>query len=222
MGADVKICGITDERALDAAYRGGARYVGFVFVERSPRFLPMKKAADLANSAPEGLTRVGLFADPENRDLAAVLETVPLEVIQLHGHETPDRVREVKSLTGKRVWKAVGIAEEADIALAHGYEDAADSLLFDAKPPKSRPLALQGGNGLVFDWEQIAGEAWKTPWILAGGLDPDNVAEAISTSGAKIVDVSSGVESAPGVKDPGRIEAFLKAAHGAGTKDQGG
>ncbi|MDA0339749.1 MAG: phosphoribosylanthranilate isomerase [Proteobacteria bacterium] len=212
MSLDVKICGITDPEALAAAHNTGASHAGFVFFAKSPRAITAKRAAALANDIPQGLKLVGLFVDPDDSLLEATLATIELDAIQLHGDESPARVREVKALTQKQVWKVIPIGSESDVSAAHAYEDVADFLLFDAKPPKSMPLALQGGNGLAFDWQLIAGETWSVPWILAGGLTANNVSEAISTSRASFVDVSSGVEDAPGIKSPAKIQAFVTAA----------
>ena len=219
MPVDVKICGLTSVDAVQAAADAGVRHVGFVFFPPSPRALTAADAEPLAEAA-TGLNRVGLFVDPDDDLLRDVLKMVPLDVIQLHGHETPERVMAVKALTQKPVWKAVPIAEVADVQTAHAYESVADFLLFDAKPPKSSDLnqsVLPGGNGLAFDWALIAGETWAVPWGLAGGPDPSNVAEAIHTSGADFVDVSSGVEEAPGVKNTEKINAFVNAALTAGS-----
>ena len=212
MSLDVKICGITDPDALTTAHEAGASHVGFVFFAKSPRAITAKQAAILAKDAPKGLKLVGLFVDPDDSLLESTLAAIELDAIQLHGNESPTRVRDVKALTQKPVWKAIPIGGESDVLAAHVYEEVADFLLFDAKPPKSMPLALQGGNGLVFDWQLIAGEPWTVPWILAGGLTVDNIGEAISTSRASFVDVSSGVEDAPGIKSPAKIQAFVNAA----------
>ncbi len=215
MTIDVKICGLTTADGLAAAVRAGARYVGFVFYARSPRNVSVRQAAALALTVPAGVRKVGLFVDPSDPELAEVLRAVPLDVIQLAGDETPARVAEVRARTGKPVFKAIRIEGPDDVALAHTYEDSADFLLFDAKPPKDMILALPGGNGLAFDWKLIAGETWRRGWILAGGLTADNVADAMEQSGATFVDVSSGVEDRPGVKSPAKIEAFIKAARNA-------
>lgn len=215
MPIDVKICGLTTADSLAAAVRAGARYVGFVFYARSPRNVSLQQAAALALTVPAGVRKVGLFVDPSDPELAEVLRAVPLDVIQLAGDETPARVAEVRARTGKPVFKAIRIEGPEDVALAHTYEDSADFLLFDAKPPKAMPLALPGGNGLAFDWKLIAGQTWRRGWILAGGLTADNVADAMEQSGATFVDVSSGVEDRPGVKSPAKIEAFIKAVRNA-------
>ncbi|MGE0667736.1 MAG: phosphoribosylanthranilate isomerase [Sphingomonadales bacterium] len=215
MPIDVKICGLNTPDSIRAAVDAGAGYIGFMFYARSPRSVTVKEAGALALAIPQGVRKVGVFVDPTDEELAEVMRAVPLDVIQLHGRETPDRVAEVRARTGKPVFKAIAIAGPEDVALAHGYEGAADFLLFDAKPPKAMPAALPGGNGLSFDWDLIAGESWTRGWILSGGLTAENVAGAIAQSGARFVDVSSGVEDRPGVKNPAKIEAFIKAARNA-------
>lgn len=205
----VKICGLTDPDAVDAAARAGAAFAGFVFFPRSPRNVAPAMAAPLALRLPPGMAKVGLFVNPDDATLDAVLDTVPLDMIQLHGAETPERIRAVRSHTGLPVMKAVGIAGAEDLDRLAGA-GAADQILVDAKPQPG--AALPGGNGLSFDWRLIAGRRWARPWMLAGGLTPENVAEAVRLTGARQVDVSSGVETAPGVKDPARIDAFLRAA----------
>ena len=210
MPAAVKICGLTRPDHLDAAARAGARYAGFVFFPKSPRHLAIADAAALAGSAPVGMARVGLFVNPDDATLDATLAQVPLDILQLHGAEAPARVTEVKARTGLPVMKAVGIAGPADLDALWDYGLVADLLLVDAKPAPG--AALPGGNGLSFDWRLLAGRRLLRPWMLAGGLTPGNVAEAIRLTGAPAVDVSSGVESAPGVKDPDLIRAFVAAA----------
>ena len=210
--AQVKICGITRPADLSAVAEAGARYAGFVFFPPSPRHLAVETAAALAIEAPAGVARVGLFVNPEDAALDAVLDRVPLDIIQLHGAETPARVAEVKARTGLPVMKAVGIAAPADLDALWDYGLVADLLLVDAKAPPGADLP--GGNGLSFDWRLLAGRRMLKPWMLAGGLNPDNVAEAVRLTGAPMVDVSSGVESAPGVKDAALIRAFAAAAQG--------
>lgn len=212
MAVSVKICGLTEPVGLAAAIDAGARYVGFVFFAKSPRNLAPERAAELAAQVPLGVAKVGLFVDPGDALLHEVLGKVPLDMIQLHGQETPARVAEVKALTGLPVMKAVGVADATDLDALWDYGLVADMLLVDAKPPKD--AALPGGNGLSFDWRLLVGRKWLVPWMLAGGLTPDNVAEAVRLTGARIVDVSSGVESAPGQKDAGLIGAFVAAARG--------
>ncbi|WP_017998014.1 phosphoribosylanthranilate isomerase [Paracoccus sp. N5] len=210
MAVSVKICGLTEAAGLSAAVESGARYVGFVFFPKSPRHVSAEQAAALAVQVPLGIAKVGLFVNPDNAALAQVLERVPLDLIQLHGEETPARVAEVRALTGLPVMKAVGVAEPADLDQLWDYGLVADMLLIDAKPPKG--AELPGGNGLAFDWRLLAGRQILKPWLLAGGLTPDNVHEAIRLTRAPGVDVSSGVESAPGVKDPARIRRFTARA----------
>jgi phosphoribosylanthranilate isomerase len=206
----VKICGLRTEADVAAVAAAGAAYAGFVFFAKSPRNLSIAEARALALAAPEGLCKVALTVDADDAALDALVEGVPLDMLQLHGHETPARVAEVKARYGLPVMKAMGVAGEDDLAGLIEMSLAADQLLIDAKPPKG--AALPGGNGLAFDWRLLVGRKWLKPWMLAGGLTPENVAEAVRLTGARQVDVSSGVESAPGVKDPGRIAAFVAAA----------
>lgn len=210
MSAAVKICGLTRPQDVTAAASAGARFGGFVFFARSPRHVSVDQAAALAAEVPVGLARVGLFVDPDDAALDSVLARVPLDMVQLHGKETPARVAEVKARTGLPVIKAVGIAAPADLDALWDYGLAADILLIDAKPAPGADLP--GGNGLAFDWRLLVGRRFLKPWMLAGGLTPGNVAEAIRLTGARAVDVSSGVESAPGIKDAGLIRDFVAAA----------
>lgn len=207
----VKICGVRDRGALDAAAAAGAAYVGFVFFPRSPRAVTCEEAAALAAAAPPGLCKVALVVDPDDAALDR-LAALPLDLIQLHGAETPARAAQIRARLGLPVMKAVGVAGPEDVARLDLWEDAADMVLADAKPPTDAPLP--GGTGVAFDWRLIAGRQWRKPWLLAGGLTPETVAEAVALTGARQVDVSSGVESAPGVKDPARIAAFVAAARG--------
>ena len=207
MSVAVKICGLSQPESVDAALKAGARYLGFVFFEKSPRNVTPAKAAALAADVPLGIARVGLFVNPDDAALQSTLAHVPLDIIQLHGHESPARVAEVKALTGLPVMKAVGISEASDLDALWDYGLVADMLLVDAKPPKD--AALPGGNGLAFDWRLLVGRQMVRPWLLAGGLTPENVAQAIRLTRAPGVDVSSGVESAPGVKDLSMIDAFF-------------
>lgn len=206
----VKICGLREVAHVEAAARAGAAYVGFVFFPKSPRNLSVEVAQRLALCVPPGLAKVALTVDADDAMLDALIDAVPLDMLQLHGHETPARVAEVRTRYGLPVMKAVGIADENDLPQLLDYSLVADQILVDAKPP--RGAALPGGNGLAFDWRLLAGRRWLRPWMLAGGLTPENVAEAIRLTGARQVDVSSGVESAPGVKDSDRIAAFIAAA----------
>lgn len=209
----VKICGLTDPADVPAAILAGASYVGFVFFPKSPRNLDLETAAHMARAVPEGILRVALMVDPDNALVDALTAHVPIDMIQLHGHETPARVSEIKARTGLPVMKAVGVADETDLTQIDFYERVADQILVDAKPPEGadRP----GGNALAFDWTLLSGRRWSKPWMLAGGLTPDNVAEAIRLTGARQIDVSSGVESAPGEKDAEMMRAFIDSARGA-------
>lgn len=205
----VKICGLKTPEAVAVAATAGARYVGFVFFPRSPRAVTPETARALAAEAPPGVVKVALAVDPDDA-LVQEIAALPIDMIQLHGAETPARVAEVKAMTGLPAMKAIGIADRGDLAKIDAYAAVTDQLLIDAKPPKDGPLP--GGNGLAFDWRLIAGREWTKPWMLAGGLTPENVAEAVRLTGARQVDVSSGVESAPGVKDHKLIAAFVAAA----------
>ena len=210
---EVKICGLKTAEAVDAAVAAGADLVGFVFFKKTPRFVTPAVAGGLAGRVPQGVLKVGLTVDATDDELAAITGNGAVDILQLHGAEPPERVAQVRAKFGLPVMKALAIANPADVANARVYESVADRLLFDAKPPAGadRP----GGNAVSFDWGLMSGSEWAVPWLLAGGLTPDNVAEAIRVSGAPGVDVSSGVESAPGVKDLDRIRAFLAAAKGA-------
>lgn len=209
-GVRVKICGLTQVEAVDVAVTAGAAYVGFVFFEKSPRNISREKAADLAKRVPAGIAKVALVVDADDDTLDAILSSVPIDILQLHGQESAERVAAVKQRFGLPVMKAVGVADAADLKALETYGKVADQLLVDAKPPKD--AVLPGGNGLTFDWRLIAGRRWPVPWMLAGGLTPENAAQAIQMTGANQVDVSSGVEASPGRKDPGRIVSFLTNA----------
>jgi phosphoribosylanthranilate isomerase len=204
-----KICGLTDAAALDAAVSAGARRVGFVFYPPSPRHLSVDAAAALAARVPDDIDRVGVLVDPGDSELEALLERVPLSMIQLHGREGPRRVAELRERFGRPVIKAMAVAGKADLDAARAYEPVADWLLFDAKAPDGGPLP--GGMGMAFDWRLLAGTVWQRPWLLSGGLHQDNVADAVRLSGARHVDVSSGVEDRPGAKSVAKIRAFLAA-----------
>ena len=206
----VKICGLKTPEALAAAVDAGAAYVGFVFFPKSPRYVSPKLARDLAIEVPPGVAKVALTVDADNALLDKITETVPLDFLQLQGAETPERVVEVRARYGLPVMKAVGIATAEDVEKLDRYAGVADQLLVDAKPPKG--AALPGGNGLPFDWRLIANRRWSVPWMLAGGLHAGNVGEAIALTGARQVDVSSAVESAPGMKDPELIRHFIESA----------
>jgi len=208
-GVRVKICGIRTPDEMQAVAAAGAAYVGLNFFTKSPRFVTLEAARAVALAAPDGLCKVALTVDADDTALDAIVAAVPLDMLQLHGHESPDRVAEVKLRYGLPVMKVIGVAGEADLAMLQDYSLVADQILIDAKAPKD--AVLPGGNGLTFDWRLLVGRKWLRPWMLAGGLTPENVAAAIRLTGARQVDVASGVESAPGVKDPARIKAFVKA-----------
>tara|TARA_R110002124_G_scaffold11974_15_gene56949 strand:+ start:1661 stop:2320 length:660 start_codon:yes stop_codon:yes gene_type:complete len=213
MDARVKICGLCKPEDVTAAATAGAVYGGFVFFPKSPRYVSVDVARSLAIEAPVGLAKVALVVDADDALIDAITGAVPLDMLQLHGQETPDRVAALRVRTGLPVMKAIGVADADDLAAIDVYAEVADQLLIDAKPPKASPLP--GGNGLSFDWRLLQGRKyWTKPWMLAGGLTPENVAEAIRLTGARQVDVSSGVEAAPGVKDAARIADFVAAATG--------
>ncbi|GHA50460.1 N-(5'-phosphoribosyl)anthranilate isomerase [Amylibacter ulvae] len=208
----VKICGLSNVETLNAAVTAGAAYVGFVFFKKSPRHVLIEQARTLAQTVPVGICKVALTVNADDAFLDEMLESVPIDMLQLHGSETPDRVADVRTRYGLPVMKAVGIADADDLPAIGEYAQVVDQLLIDAKPPKNADLP--GGNGLAFDWRLIAGRRWAVPWMLAGGLRPDNVAEAIRLTGAQQVDVSSGVETTPGIKDEKMIAEFIRAAGG--------
>jgi len=214
MSVEVKICGLKTPDALDAALAAGADYVGLVFYPPSPRHISHVAAADLVRRARGRARSVALLVDPDDQMVRSVVEQVAPDILQLHGSETPERVRTIKSSSGLTVMKALKVATEADVAAAAAYESSADLVLFDAKPPADLKGALPGGNGITFDW-RILGN-WRARWyMLSGGLTPANVADAIRLTGARAVDVSSGVERAPGEKDATLIANFIRAAKAA-------
>lgn len=206
----VKICGMRSIADVDAVVSAGAAYAGFNFFPKSPRFLTPLQARDVALAAPPGLAKVALTVDADDAWLDEIVEAVPLDMLQLHGHESPARVAELRARYGLPVMKVLGVADEGDLANLVEYSLVADQLMIDAKPPKG--AKLPGGNGITFDWRLLVGRKWLKPWMLAGGLTPQNVAEAIRLTGARQVDVASGVEAAPGVKDAKMISDFVKAA----------
>jgi phosphoribosylanthranilate isomerase len=211
MSVAAKICGLSSEAAVAAAVAGGAAYVGFVFYPPSPRRVTAERAAALCAAVPPGIRRVALFVDADDATIRAVLDTAPIDIVQFHGAETPERVAQARTRFGRPVIKAIAIAAPQDALVAEGYQDSADMLLFDAKPPR-RADALPGGNGLAFDWQLIAGRSWRLPWMLSGGLTAKLLPDAVRLSGAGAVDVSSGVERRPGDKDPAKIREFLQVA----------
>ncbi len=208
MTISAKICGLKTPEAVDAAVAGGASHVGFVFYPPSPRAITPAAAGRLIARLPPRVIPVALVVDADDAAIDAILAAAPVRMLQAHGRESAERVAALKARFGLPVMKAVGIAGPADIARAQAFQAVADLLLLDAKPPKK---GLPGGNGLAFDWRLLAAETWTRPWFLAGGLTPDNVAEAVRTARASAVDVSSGVERAPGDKDVALIAKFLAA-----------
>jgi phosphoribosylanthranilate isomerase len=206
-----KICGLKTPETVAAAVDGRAALIGFNFYAKSPRSVDPATAKRLAADVPSTVRKVGLLVDDNDARIAEILAGCDLDLLQLHGHETPERVAEIRARFGKPVIKVIPVSEAADLDRAAAYEDVADYLMFDAKPPKSMANALPGGNALSFDWSLLGNRRFKLPWLLAGGLTPDNVAEAVHISGAPMVDVSSGVEDRPGEKNVSKIKAFLDA-----------
>jgi phosphoribosylanthranilate isomerase len=210
----VKICGLSTPDTLDAALSAGADWVGFVRFPKSPRHVSLETGRDLSAQAKGRALRVVLLVDADDAFIQEAVEALDPDLLQLHGHESPERVAAIRARFGRPVMKAIGIAEAADLSGLAAYAGIADHVLLDAKPPRT-PDALPGGNGLSFDWRLLVGLDPRLSFMLSGGLDPGNVSEAIKLTGSKAVDVSSGVEVKPGVKDPGKIEAFVKAARAA-------
>ena len=210
MPVAVKICGINDAPAMRAAIDNGVRFVGLVFFPPSPRAVTPQQAQPLAAFVPATTTKVGLFVDPTDDLLRDTLAQVPLDMIQLHGNETPERVNAVKRFTGLKVMKVISIAAAEDLKKIATYEPVADWLLLDAKAPKGS--ALPGGNAVAFDWNLLRDLKLTKPWMLAGGLNAANLAEAVHTTNAQAVDISSGVEDTAGHKNPDKIRQFLTLA----------
>lgn len=205
-----KICGLTTPETVDAALDHGVAYVGLVFFPPSPRNVTPDLAEALAARVHGRAKIVGLFVNPADVVLNQILAKVPLDIIQLHGEESPSRVAHIKAMTGKQIWKAIAVRRAADLNQSEQYAGIADLALYDAKPAPG--MQLPGGNGLRFDWTILRNHRHIMPWALSGGLAPDNVAEAVKVTRATLLDVSSGVESAPGVKDVDKIAAFLQSA----------
>lgn len=208
MPVRAKICGLSTPDTLGAALRGGASHVGFVLFPKSPRNVMPEQAAALAALVPAHVAKVGVFVDPDD-DLLARAITAGLDAVQLHGGESPERAAAIRARHGVEVWKAIPVKTRADLRAAESYTAAVDRVLYDAKTPAAADLP--GGMGLRFDWKLLDGFAHPLPWALSGGLDAGNVREAVAVTGARLVDVSSGVERAPGVKDMDKIAAFLQA-----------
>jgi len=209
MDTRVKICGVKSPEIVSVCAESGAQYLGFVFFEKSPRCVTPEIARDLAFDVPVGIAKVALVVDPSDEELDRITGEVPLDMLQLHGKESLERVTEIRERYGLPVMKAVGVSAKVDLQALDAYGMVADQLLVDAKPPKG--AVLPGGNGTAFDWSLISKRGWNAPWMLAGGLTADNVVQAIQTTGAKQIDLSSAVESEPGVKDAAKIRAFFEA-----------
>lgn len=204
-----KICGLTEVAAVEAAVSGGARYIGLNFVEKSPRYVTIDQARKLALTIPPAVCKVALVVDADDAKLDEITENVPVDMLQLHGEESAERVSEIKARYGLPVMKVIGVAEASDLEAIPVYSQVADQLLIDTKPPKG--AEIPGGNGIAFDWTLLEGRRWAVPWMLAGGLNAGNVVEAAKLTGAVQVDASSSLESSRGVKDVGLIREFLQA-----------
>ena len=211
MAVLVKICGIRTPEMAQVVAREGASHIGLMHFERSPRHLTLTAARELAPRIPAGLQRVGVFVDPDDETLDAFIDATGLHMVQLHGHESPDRVQKINERFGLPTIKAISVRDAADVAKAADYEQVADLLLFDAKPPKNSAESLPGGTGQTFDWRLLDAKPEGLTWALSGGLNPENVGDAIRATGASFVDVSSGVETAPGEKSAEKISAFMAA-----------
>ncbi|MBB42731.1 MAG: phosphoribosylanthranilate isomerase [Rhodospirillaceae bacterium] len=209
MTVKVKICGINTKESLEAAILGGADAIGFVFFSRSPRALNLHEAARLAVEVPKKILRVGLIVDMTDIEILELVKTVPLDLLQLHGEETPERTAQIGQVVGLPLIKAIKVADMSDITAACKYKNHVDWILFDAKPPEQFPNALPGGNAISFNWNWLANKDLTYPWILSGGLNVQNIREAINISGATFLDVSSGVESRVGKKNINLITDFL-------------
>ncbi|MCW2412864.1 MULTISPECIES: phosphoribosylanthranilate isomerase [unclassified Sphingobium] len=208
--AAIKICGVKTAEAIDAAVRGGASHVGLNYFPPSPRYLAPDRVSLIAARVPAHVKRVGVLVDPSDDLIDTLVAAGGMEIAQLHGRETPERAAAIRQRTGLEVWKVISVKTAADLATGAAYAGAADFLLYDAKTPDG--AVLPGGMGLRFDWGLLAGHRPPLPWGLSGGLDAENVADAIRLTGAPLVDVSSGIESAPGVKDVAKIADFCRAA----------
>lgn len=210
---DVKICGLTTVEGIEAAAGAGASHVGFVFFDPSPRNVRPREAPSLAKYVPKSVKRVGVFVEPEDSLLERAIAAARLDIVQLHGDERPERLKSIKARLNVEIWKAIPVSTASDLERAREYRDIADMILFDARTPKAS--RLPGGMGIAFDWKLLNRLTHKMPWVLSGGLSAENVAEAIAITGATMLDVSSGVESEPGTKDPAKISAFMEAVKAA-------
>lgn len=214
MSETIKICGLSTRESVEAALAAGADMIGLVRFARSPRHVSLDIGRELSAAAKGRAVVVALTVDPDDAEVDAIMQSLAPDLLQLHGHESPARVAEIRERAGIPVMKAIGIADEADLATIAAYAAVSDRLLLDAKPPRDAG-ALPGGNGLAFDWRLIDALDPGLDFMLSGGLSPENVAEAVALANVSGIDVSSGVESAPGVKDPERIAAFVHAARAA-------
>ncbi|MFD2204686.1 phosphoribosylanthranilate isomerase [Kiloniella antarctica] len=212
MQTEVKICGINSNEALHSAQQAGADYLGFVFFPKSPRHVSLDQASALTRQVKPGIKKVGLLVDVSDDEIRQILTQIPLDILQLHGEESLERVAEIKRTFGLEVMKVFKVSDKKDFENITPFEEVADRFLFDAKPPKGLKNALPGGNAISFDWRLLSGRSWRRPWMLAGGLHCDNIKEALKISGAQAVDVSSGVEESPGVKSSEKIERFTALA----------
>lgn len=210
MNIKIKICGLTNVKDLEACSLAKVNYVGFVFFKKSKRNLILSEANKIASNVPQNIVKVALTVDPKDLELDNLFSNFPVDTLQLHGHESPARVKEIKERYGVPIIKSISLRTKSDLEKIHEYTWVADQLLIDAaKPDKQSP---PGGNGVIFDWSLISGYNWKIPWLLAGGLNHTNVCDAIRVSGAMQVDVSSGVERQPGIKDQNLIKEFARVA----------
>ena len=207
MKISIKICGISSTETLRKLENLNIAYIGFIFYERSKRYIDVRKAEEIFKSINSKIKTIGVFVDPSDNYIANILNRVPLSGIQLHGQETPNRIEEIKKQTNILTIKAIPIESKKDIMIAHDYENICDMLLFDGKTQNSK--LPPGGNAIKFDWKLLNSENWRCPWFLSGGLNVNNVKEAIEMSNAKYVDVSSGVENESGIKDSVLIEKFV-------------
>lgn len=212
MSIEVKICGLSTPETMSAAVEAGAEFVGAVFYPPSPRSVTPEQAAALLNPVGDRAVKVGLFVDADDSLIAGILRTVPLDLLQLHGSESVERVAAIRKTFGLQVMKVIKIRGADDVARVDDYLEVSDRILFDAAPPADRENALPGGNAVSFDWSYLKGRSYPKPWMLAGGLTVENLAQAVELSGAAALDVSSGVEDRPGVKNPDKIRAFVERA----------
>ena len=211
MSVAVKVCGLREPEHIDIACEHGARYVGFIFYPPSPRSVTAELAGSLVSRIDGPVDSVGVFVDPQDEFLDRVLDEANLDILQLHGGETPERVCEVRERTGKRVMKAIKVADREDLEQSRNYTNVTDLLLLDAKAPKTSE-ALPGGNGLQFDWRILSGQHIELPWLLAGGITADNMKAAVELTGARGLDVSSGIERSPGEKSSSKMRELLENA----------